>query len=147
MSIEENKALVRRYFAEVVNRVDPVAAERLVASDLVFNSPYTPEPTRDRESFLGMLRAVHAAIPDFHLEDHVLLAEGDLVASRWTVHGTHLGQLGPFAPTGEPLAITGLSIYRVAGGRIAEGWIEDRTMEVMAVRAGRGSPATEATAP
>jgi steroid delta-isomerase-like uncharacterized protein len=129
---EQNKAIMRRYFAEVVNRVDRSAAEQLVAPDLVFNSPYTPEPTRDRDSFLGMLAAVHAAFPDFELVDHAVLAEGDLVASRWTVHGTHRGQLGPFAPTGRKLAISGISIYRLAGGRVVEGWVQDDTMTLLA---------------
>ena len=146
MSTEENKAVVRRYLAQVVNGVDRDAAERLVAPDLVFHSPYTPEPTRDRDSFLGMLAAVHAALPDFKLVDHALVAEGDLVASRWTVHGTHRGQLGPFAPTGKKLAIAGLSIYRVAGGRIAEGWIEDRTMELLFSNAAESARAGTAPA-
>ena len=131
-SIEENKALVRRYFAEVVNKVDRAAAEQLVAPDLVFTSPYTPQPARDRETFLGMLEAVHAAFPDFNLVDHDVIAEGDRVASRWTVYGTHQGQLGPFPPTGERLTISGLSIYRVAGGKVAEGWVQDDTMTLLA---------------
>src|SRR5687767_798081 len=125
MSTEAHKILVRRYIEQVVNALDRRAAEELVAADLVFTSPYTPEPARDRESFLGMLAAVHVAIPDFNLVEHDMLAEGDEVATRWTVYGTHLGQLGPFAPTGKPLAISGLSIYRVADGKVAQGWVED----------------------
>jgi ketosteroid isomerase-like protein len=50
VSIEHNKALVRRYFEQVVNQVDQAAAEELVAADLVLHSPYTPQPTRDRAS-------------------------------------------------------------------------------------------------
>ena len=78
-----------------------------------------------------MLSGVHAAIQGFELVEHALLAEGDLVAGRWTVHGTHTGQLGPFAPTDKRLEIAGMSIYRVANGRIVEGWVEDRTMELL----------------
>jgi predicted ester cyclase len=135
MTTERNKALVRRYLDEVVNKVDRNAAQQIVAADLVFTSPYTPEPTRDRESFLGMLSAVHTALPDFRLVDHAMVCEGDLVASRWTVYGTHAAQLGPFAPTGRPLEITGLSIYRIADGRIVEGWVQDDTMTVLAANA------------
>jgi steroid delta-isomerase-like uncharacterized protein len=135
MSPEEHKALVRRYIERVVNAVDRAAAEELVATDLVFTSPYTPEPARGRESFLDMLNVVHTAIPDFNLAEHDMLAEGDEVATRWTVYGTHLGQLGPFAPTGKPLAISGLSIYRIANGKVAEGWVEDNTMQLLAAQA------------
>lgn len=137
MSTERNKELLRRYFAEVVNAVDHAAAEELVAPDLVFTSPYTPEPVRDRATFLGMLAAIHTALPDFHLVDHLLVAEGDYVASRWTVYGTHQGPLGPFAPTGQRLAISGLSVYRIAGGTIAEGWVQDDTMQLLAQHAAR----------
>ena len=142
--IEENKALLRRYFERVVNAVDPDAAAQLVAPDLVFHSPYTPEPTRDRESFLGMLNAVHAAFPDFNLVDHDMLAEGDLVASRWSVHGTHSGPLGPFAPTGQRHEITGISIYRIQEGKIIEGWVQDDTLTLLA-QAAQAAQAAEAS--
>ena len=138
MSAEANKALVRRYFERVVNQVDRSAAQELVAADLVFHSPYTPQPTRDRESFLGMLSAVHAALHDFKLVDHSTIAEGDQVATRWNVYGVHRGQLGPFAPTGRQVVISGLSIYRVAGGVIAEGWVQDDTMQILAGNAAQG---------
>jgi steroid delta-isomerase-like uncharacterized protein len=146
MPAQDPKALVRRYFDRVVNQVDRAAAEELVAPDLVFTSPYTPQPVRDRESFLGMLEAVHAALPDFNLVDHDLIAEGDRVASRWTVYGTHQGQLGPFAPTGQRLAISGLSIYRIADGKIVEGWVQDDTMQLLAAAAAPGqAPAAAST--
>ena len=76
-------------------------------------------------------------IAGFKLVEHAMLAEGDLVASRWTVYGTHRGPIGPFAPTGKRLEIAGLSIYRIANGRIAEGWVEDRTMQILATNAGQ----------
>lgn len=130
-STDVNKALLRRYLDRVVNGLDRAAAEEIVALDLVFTSPYTPQPSRDRESFLGMLAAVHAAFEDFKLVDHAMIAEGDLVACRWTVYGRHTGQLGPFAPTGQPLEISGLSLYRVAHGKIVEGWVQDDTLTLL----------------
>jgi steroid delta-isomerase-like uncharacterized protein len=142
MDPAESIALLHRYFEEVVNRVDRAAAEQLVAPDLVFTSPYTPAPTRDREGFLDMLSTVHAALPDFKLVDHATIAQGDLVASRWTVYGTHLGQLGPFAPTGQHLEISGLSMYRIAGGKIVEGWVQDDTPQVLAANAAQAQAAS-----
>jgi predicted ester cyclase len=82
-----------------------------------------------------MLRAVHAAFPGFQLVDHDLIAEGDRVASRWTVSGTHRGELAGAAPTGRKLAISGLSIYRIAGGKLAEGWVQDDTMQQLGAAA------------
>lgn len=143
----ESIALLHRYFEEVVNHVDRTAAEQLVAPDLVFSSPYTPTPTHDRESFLDMLAAVHAALPDFRLVDHATIAQGDLVASRWTVYGTHLGRLGPFAPTGKRLEISGLSMYRIAEGKIVEGWVQDDTLQLLAANAAARQTAANPGAP
>ena len=142
MSTEQNKILVRRYFEQVVNRVDRAAADELVAPNLVFNSPYTPQPTQDRESFLQMLTAVHAAFPDFNLVDHDLIAEGDQIASRWTVYGTHDGELAGMPPSRKKVAITGLSIYRIANGKIVEGWVQDDTIQQLTA----ASQATRTTA-
>ena len=135
MSTEQNKNLIRRYFEQVVNRIDRAAAEELVAPDLVFNSPYTPQPTHDRESFLQMLSAVHAAFPDFNLVDHDLIAEGDQVASRWNVYGTHEGELAGMPPSRKKVVITGLSIYRIEDGKIVEGWVQDDTMQQLVMAA------------
>jgi steroid delta-isomerase-like uncharacterized protein len=136
MSPDQAKSLVRQYFEQVVNRVDRSAATELVAADLVFHSPYTPQPTRDRESFLGMLDVVHAAIDGFLLVEHDVVAEGDRVATRWTVTGTHKGELAGMPPSGRPLSISGLSIYRIADGRIAEGWVQDDIVQALGRAAG-----------
>lgn len=141
MSPDQAKSLVRQYFEQVVNRVDRSAAAELVAADLVFHSPYTPQPTRDRESFLGMLDAVHAAIEGFRLVEHDVVAEGDRVATRWTVTGTHKGELGGIPPSGRPLSISGLSIYRIADGHIAEGWVQDDIVQAL----GRAAASTHAS--
>jgi predicted ester cyclase len=69
------------------------------------------------------------------LADHDLIAEEDRVASRWTVSGTHRGELAGAAPTGRKLAISGLSIYRIAGGKLAEGWVQDDTMQQLGAAA------------
>ena len=135
MSTQQNKDIIRRYFEKVVNQIDRRTAEEIVAPNLVFNSPYTAQPVRDRESFLQMLTAVHTALQGFQLVDHDILAEGDRVASRWTVNGTHQGELGGMPPSGKKLTISGLSIYRIADGKIVEGWVQDDTMQQLAMAA------------
>jgi steroid delta-isomerase-like uncharacterized protein len=131
MSAEQNKAIVRRYFEQVVNGNDRAAAEQLVAPDLVFTSPYTPAPTRDRASFLGMIGMLHAAFPDLTLVERDAVAEGDRVATRWTVSGTHRGEFMGLPATGRRFTITGMSIYRVAGGKIVEGWVNDDSLGML----------------
>lgn len=69
------------------------------------------------------LAAYRNAFPDARstVEDQV--AEGDRVVTRWRARGTHLGQLGPIAATGREFVMDGITIERVAGGKIAEVWV------------------------
>lgn len=129
MTTTQPKETVRRYLQEVVGEGRLDVADELVAPDLVFTSPYTPEPTRDRASFKAMIAGLHAAFPDFRLTEHALVAEGDLVAGRWEAGGTHTGApFGPLPASGRSFRISGMSIYRVLGGRVVEGWVVDDTL-------------------
>ena len=52
-----------------------------------------------------------------------MIGEGDTVVARWTMRGTHLGEMrGGIAPTGKPFTVTGTTTNRVANGQIAEAW-------------------------
>lgn len=125
---EENKALVRRYLKEVVSDGNVDRANEFVAADLVFTSPYTLEPTRNSEDFKRMIATIHAVFLDMRLTEEATLCEGDLVASRWTVRGTHRGEFMGAPPSGKRVTITGMSMYRIADGKIAEGWVSDDTL-------------------
>jgi len=65
----------------------------------------------------------HRAFPDAHRTLEELLAEGDKVVVRWTLHGTHQGALMGLAPTGKPIVTRGISIYRLAEGQLGEPWV------------------------
>ena len=54
------------------------------------------------------------------IDDEV--AEGDLVAVRWTWRGTHAGEFGGYSPTGKHVKTEGITLFRLADGRIAEMW-------------------------
>ena len=144
MSVERNKEIVRRYLGQVVSQGDLTAVDDLIAEDVVFTSPYTPQPIRSREGLKQMLGGLHAAFPDFVLREEALIAEGELVASRWIAEGTHSGApFGPLPPSGKRFRITGMSVYRVRGDRIAEGWVNDDTLG-MAVQLGMAAVVAEA---
>lgn len=131
-----SRELVGRYLREIVSAGNLEVADEIVAEDLVFVSPYTPEPTRDRAGFKAMIAGLHAAFPDFSLVEEAVIAEGDLVASRWTASGTHTGTtFAGLSPSGRRFSIAGMSIYEVSGGRISRGWVVDDTLG-MAVQLG-----------
>lgn len=122
MSIEENKAVVRR-FAEGAYRGDGDAiVDELVAPDYVGRFPPNPD-LRGREALKLFNRQSLVAFPDLQITLDELIAEGDKVVMRWTLRGTHLGEIrGGIAPTGKAVTVTGTTTHRLAGGQIAESW-------------------------
>lgn len=118
MSAEKNKALARRFY-EAFNVGNPDALDEVVAPDYIQHSPGVP-PGRDGvKTYGGMFRA---AFPDAHLHVEGLIAEGDRVTGRWTVHGTQKGELMGIPATGKTIQISGIDIWRVENGLLAEHW-------------------------
>ena len=118
MSIEENKALVRRWFEEAYR--DDTVADELVAPDYVGRFPPNPD-VRGREAIKQFNRETVTAFPDLQLTLDELIAEGDKVVVRWTMRGTHLGELrGGIAPTGKAFTVTEMTTNRVADGLVAK---------------------------
>jgi predicted ester cyclase len=71
------------------------------------------------------------AFPDLKVTSEFELADGDKVVMRWTAAGTHNGELMGIPPTGKRVQMTGISISRVAGGKIVEEWNETDQMNLM----------------
>jgi ketosteroid isomerase-like protein len=77
MSVEENKALVRRRYDEIENRHDIDAADELMTVDYVHQDPVLPpEMQRDRDGFKQMIAMLLSAVPDLHTTVHEPIAEG-----------------------------------------------------------------------
>jgi predicted ester cyclase len=114
MSTEENKALVRREQEELWNHTGNLdAAEELFA----------PEQAQAARQEAADFRR---GFPDVVSIIEDLIAEGEMVAARWSSRATHLGEYAGVPPTGNEVEFTGISVYRIAGGRIAESWtVED----------------------
>lgn len=130
MSIEENKAIVRRYYERLWNAWDLALVEELIASDITFRGSLAVTVS-GREGFNRYVALVRAAFPDFHNAVEDLIAEGDKVVARLTYRGTHQGELFGIAPTGRPVAYAGVAIFRIVAGRIAEGWVMGDTLGLM----------------
>ena len=118
---EENKTLIRRFVAEILNAGNPAAAEVLLAANFVFHFPGRPGPT-DREGFLQSLAPFRAGFPDIRFTIEDLVAEGDRVAARFHMTGTHQGDFQGIAPTGRQAQWGGIALFRISEGRIAEEW-------------------------
>jgi steroid delta-isomerase-like uncharacterized protein len=123
MSVEENKALFKRWFEDVVNANDYSKVEELLAPNYRAHFPGAPEAI-DRDGHKGMVEFFAAAFPDWEEQIQDVIAEGDRVVLRVTAGGTHEGEFQGIAPTGKQVTITGMGIVRVENGQIAESWWE-----------------------
>lgn len=112
----------QRIWIEGLNRGDVSAADIAFAQDCVVHITGVAESLHGvgpwKELMAGFLRA----FPDLHFTIEDQLVQGDRMAFRWHAIGTHTGPLGAAPPTGKRVALDGLIIDRVAGGKVLERW-------------------------
>ncbi len=131
MTEEEIRDLVERFTTEAWNGSNLDLVDELFAPDYVGHDAPRPEPVRGPEGMKDFLRMYHHAFSDALITlDDVIIA-GDKVVTRWTGRGTHDGDLMGIPPTGTSVAFTGIRIFRVANGQIAEGWVVWDTFGLM----------------
>jgi steroid delta-isomerase-like uncharacterized protein len=117
-----NKDVVARFYEQLWNRGNLDAADELVATDYVRHDLRPGEAPPGPNGQKAVAATFRAAFPDVHLELEALVAEGDLVAARWTMTGTHTGAWGDVSPTGRSVRFCGVNFFRIADGKIAEIW-------------------------
>ncbi|HAP91726.1 MAG TPA: ester cyclase [Arthrobacter bacterium] len=121
METDDNKALVRRFYAEI-DAGNIAAMDELVAEGYLDHNPPFPGLPGGREGLKVAFSIFWTATPGRHeIEDQV--AEGDRVVTRLTASGTHQGDLpGPLPATGANLRESAVAIHRIEHGRIVEHW-------------------------
>jgi steroid delta-isomerase-like uncharacterized protein len=119
MSVGENKAIVLR-FGQIWGQAPLEIIDELASPDLTVSYPLFPEPAHGPEAFKQVIRGIRAGLPDVEIEVHEAIAEGDKVASCWTMRGTHTGELNGIPPTGKSVVLKGMSVSRLAHGKIVE---------------------------
>jgi steroid delta-isomerase-like uncharacterized protein len=121
MSLEENKAIVRRWFAETDKGNDAIVDE-LCAPDYIDHSPPIPGMAQGNAGVKQANAALRAAFPDtvHNIEDQI--AEGDKVVTRLLARGTFVAEFLGIPPNGKVVEITGTTIHRVRDGKLVEHW-------------------------
>jgi steroid delta-isomerase-like uncharacterized protein len=121
MSLEANKEVIRAYVETIFNQRQVDRAEELVAPDYLDHAAL-PGQAPGLEGAKRKWGMYLVGIPDLRVTIEELVAEGDKVAVRRSYAGTHQGELLGIPPTGKQVRIGGISIFRLAGGKIAEQW-------------------------
>jgi steroid delta-isomerase-like uncharacterized protein len=122
MSVEINKAIVRRMYEEVFNRRNLALVDELAAPESITHEAHLDMAASGPEALRQVVRLLTTAFPDHHTTIEDLIAEGDKVVLRATFSGTHQGVFLGIAPTGRPFSQQQIHIVRITDGKVAEQW-------------------------
>lgn len=114
------KEISRREFEQIFGQGRLDLIDETVAADYVCYDPALPDPLRGPEALKLAVRAFRAAFPDLTFVVEEQIAEADMVVTRWTATGTHLGELFGIAPTGARVTMPGIDIERFVDDKIVE---------------------------
>jgi steroid delta-isomerase-like uncharacterized protein len=128
--LEENKALIRKAWNEIFNNGNLEAVDEYFAEDAVIGFA-PPEVPAGREGFKQIMRPYQTAFPDLHVVLEEQIAEDGTVASRFSVTGTHRGELAGIAASGNEVDYTGVNYIKVRDGKIVEVWGASDQLRVM----------------
>jgi steroid delta-isomerase-like uncharacterized protein len=121
MATQNNRAFSARFHEEIFQQGKLEVADEICAADFRWYGPGLPPeggagPQFVRQ-FASMLRS---AFPDLAFSADDSIAEGDRVVQRWTMRGTHQGEFQGTPATGKRVTVTGIDIFRISGGKLAE---------------------------
>jgi steroid delta-isomerase-like uncharacterized protein len=119
MTIEANKAVMQR-FTEFINTANENLAAELIAPNAVFHVPGAPEPMRGPAGYLAVIGMMRSGFPDIHWTLEEMIAEGDRVAARFIMRGTHRGSFFGVPPTGRVVEVQAMNFYRLSGDQLVE---------------------------
>ena len=119
-NIEKNKAFIQAFNEDFWNNHNIAVFEKYHAVDFI---AHYPEGDLNGEQFKGLCKAYFSAFPDLHVTIDDIIAEGDKVVKVWSTNSTNKGDFMGIPATGTQIVVTGMEVFRIADGKIAENWI------------------------
>jgi predicted ester cyclase len=119
MSVKQNKASIIRSTEELWNKRDLSVVDDLISSDFIFHAIMEVKGPEGYRQYINMMCS---AFPDWHETITHLVAEGDLVAAYYSIHGTFKGAIMGMNPTGKSFTIQTAVLWRFTRGKLVEAW-------------------------
>jgi steroid delta-isomerase-like uncharacterized protein len=120
MDRHDIERLVQRWTQEAIAEGRLDTFDELLTDDVLDRSGAVP--SRGVEPFKARAAAVRAAFAEIDLRVEDLLVDGDAIAWRWALTGTHVGAFAGVAPTGRRITLRGVNFQRLRGDRVVEHW-------------------------
>lgn len=119
MTIERNKTVMHR-FVEFINTASEQLGAELIAPEAIFHVPGRQGPLLGLGGYLEIIGMMRSGFPDIQWTLEEMVAEGDKVAARFTMRGTHQGLFFGVEPTGKSILVQAVNFYRLANGKFVE---------------------------
>jgi steroid delta-isomerase-like uncharacterized protein len=129
--MSDNVEFMKR-FVEFINSASEKLAHELVSPDAIFHAPVRPEPVVGPAGYLMIIGMMRSGFPDVQWTLEEQISEGDKVAARFTMRGTHQGQFMGVAPTGKQVTIQALNIYHLTNGQIIKEYAQPDVLGLLA---------------
>jgi len=130
MTTSNIDVVLRLWYEELWDNWNTAVADDLLTDDYRLHAPGVPVAL-DGETTKQVVRMYGNSFPDLkHTVDEVI-ADGDNVAVRWTVRGTHRGEFQGIAATGNSITLSGLTVHHVTDRRLRETWLVYDNMELL----------------
>jgi len=130
MSLEQNKAVVRRVYDELINQENNAVLDESFAADVIVHDPFMGTVTGS-EAYRGLLNMFDTAFPHHRVAIDTMTAEGDLVSVLHTHTATHNGPFMGMPATGKTVVVPGIELFRVRDGKIVEFWRKDDDVSLL----------------
>ena len=141
----DHKLIVRRFIDECWNHGKLNAVSELVAEKCRFHDPVFPSLTSGADNMRNHIESCRRGFPDLKFRIDDTIAERNEVVLHWTATGTHSGPFLGMQPTHRKATVSGTSIFRIEGNKIAEEWAYWNLMTMMEQLGVRMAPQVESS--
>jgi steroid delta-isomerase-like uncharacterized protein len=123
-TIAENTAVVRLFLTDLLSEGKMSVADEIMAAEAVIHplDSFTPDLGTGPEGMKNIVALYHSAFPDLNITVEDITTAGDKVTARFTINGTHEGDLPGIPATGKKVSVPGIDFYHIQGGKIVEFW-------------------------
>lgn len=119
MAVEQNRIQLEK-FLTFINTADRSLGQELISPDAVFRVPASLSPMRGLDGYMAIIGMMRSGFPDIQWTLEETIAEGEKIAARFEMRGTHQGEFFGIPPTGKTIAVKAVNFYRFENGAIVE---------------------------